>query len=558
MDPLPARTVDVIVVGAGGGGLVAALRARAHGLTPLLIEKSEFIGGTSALSHGALWLPTNPLGRAAGHQDSVADGVLYLQSVVGDQGPATTRQRQEAYVAGGDPLVRFLQDEGIRFRLIGDYPDYYPEAPGARLDGRMIACPLIDARELGDWAGLIRPRPPVPGGLVISAVEEFLALLAAGYSWPARGKLARIAARSARMRARGVQPLVMGQAYIGHLAKAARGRGIEVSTSTALKRLVTTGDRITGAIAVQAGREVRIDARHGVICSAGGFARDPGLRAQHGPWPASTTWTAVIAEDTGDALHSAVAVGAATTNLDKAYWLPGLVNRHGVSTVFVAERCLPGSILVDAAGQRFANEAKSYMELGNDQYAAGAIPAYLIIDARHRRRYVLGEVPPGVPPRAWLASGHLKRAGSIRELALKCGIDPAGLERTVSKFNDMARRGADDDFGRGSSAYDRVYGDPTHGPNPSLGPLEKAPFYAAKMMPTDVGMAGGLLTDEHARVLREDGTALAGLYASGTTAASCMGGTYPGGGISLGQSSVFAFLAVEHIAAQLPIPAGRP
>lgn len=544
----PERTVDVVVVGAGGGGLVAALRARALGLTPLIIEKSEYIGGTSALSHGALWLPTNPLGREAGHEDSVEDGVRYLQHVVGDQGPATSRRRQEAYVRGGDSLVRFLRDEGIVFRLIADYPDYYPEAPGARAEGRMVACPMIDGRALGEWSDRIRPRPPLPGGLVISAVEQFLALLSAGYSWPARAAVAKIAANSLLMRVRGVQPLVMGQAYIGHLAKAARKRGIEVSLNTALEELVEQDGRVVGVVARRGGRRITIRARRGVVCSAGGFARNPGLRAKFGPHPASTDWTAVIAGDTGDAFTAATALGAATANLDKAYWLPGLVNAKGVSSVFIAERCQPGSILVDAAGRRFANEAKSYMELGNDQYRAQAIPAYLIVDSRHRRRYTLGDTPPSVPPRAWLASGHLKKAPTLRELADRCGIDPAGLEDTVRRFNHMAAAGVDEDFGRGSSAYDLVYGDPTNTPNPSLGPVAKPPFYAAKMMPTDVGMAGGLLTDEHARVLREGGEPIPGLYASGTTAASCMGDTYPGGGISLGQSSVFALLAVEHLA----------
>lgn len=545
------QIVDVIVVGAGGGGLVAALHAQSRGLKPLVIEKSDYIGGTSALSHGALWLPNNPLGREAGFEDSVEAGVRYLQNVVGEQGPATSRVRQEAYVRGGDRLVRFLRNEGIVFRLIGNYPDYYPDVAGARTEGRMIACPLIDARSLGDWCERVRPRPGLPGGVVISAVEQFLSFLAVGYDWRARATVAKVAMQSLSMRLRGVKPLVMGQAYIGHLAYAARRRGIEISLNTALEELIQEDGRVVGVVARRCGRPTVIRARHGVVCSAGGYARNPGLRARFGPHPASTDWTAVIAGDTGDAFNAATSLGAATSNLDQAYWLPGLVNKSGISSVFIAERCAPGSILVDSAGRRFANEAKSYMELGGDQYKARAIPAYLIIDARHRRRYPLGETLPGITPRAWLASGHLKRAGTLRELAERCGIDPEGLEHTVERFNRMARNGIDEDFGRGGNAYDVVYGDPTNKPNPTLGPIQQSPFYAAKMMPTDVGMAGGLLTDEHARVLNENGQPIHGLYASGTTAASCMGGTYPGGGISLGQSSVFAFLAIEHIAASL-------
>jgi 3-oxosteroid 1-dehydrogenase len=543
---------DVVVVGSGGGGLVAGLMAKANGLDPLVIEKTEYLGGTTALSHGALWLPNNPLGRAAGFDDSVEAGLDYLQSVVGDQGPATTRVRQEALIRGGDRAVRFLQSRGVELRLISNYPDYYPDAPGARLEGRMIAAPMLDARVLGDWQSLPRPRPPLPGGIVMSSVEQFLAILSVGFSWKSRAAVAKVAATSAALKARGVKPLVMGQAYIGQLLRAARASNLRIARNTALKELRVDDGRVTGVVAVAGGRETMIRARHGVLLTAGDYSRNPALRAEFGPQPASTNWTATIAADTGDAFTAATSIGAATAHLDKAYWLPGLINQHGNAMIFVAERVVPHSILVDSAGQRFANEAQSYMQLGNEQYArqqtVPAIPAYLIIDARHRRRYTLGETLPGVPPRAWLASGHLKRAATLRELADQCGIDADGLESTVTRFNQMAREGVDRDFGRGSNAYDLVYADPGHGgPNPSLGTIEEAPFYAAKMVPTDVGMAGGLLTDEYARVINRDGDPIEGLYASGTSAASCMGDKYPGGGTSLVQSTVFGFIAAEHI-----------
>jgi 3-oxosteroid 1-dehydrogenase len=543
------ETVDVLIVGSGGGGLVAALHAKAAGLEPLVIEKAAVLGGTSTLSHGALWLPNNPIGREAGHEDSVEAAVEYLQHLVGDQGPATTRARQEAYVRGTDPLIRFLRAEGVEFRLINDYPDYYPDAPGARTEGRMLACPLIDARSLGGFQDVIRQRPPLPGGVVISSVEQFLALLSVGYSWRSRAAVARIAATSWRMKLRGVRPLVMGQAYIGHLLRAAHRRQIRILTQTALIEFVCDGGRVVGVRARRGEKEVVIRSRYGVLCNAGGFARNLTLRAANGPQPASTEWTAVIEGDTGDALRAATAIGAATSNLDKAYWLPGLMDHRGVSTVFIAERCLPHSILVDHAGERFANEAESYMELGNEQYEhhhrTPSIPAFLIIDAQHRRRYPLGQALPGQPVRAWLRSGHLKKADTLSELATRCGIDPTGLERTVAHFNEMARAGIDADFGRGASAYDRVYGDPTHTPNPTLGPIEEPPFYAAKMFPTDVGTAGGLVTDAHANVVTADGEPISGLYACGTTAASCAGDVYPGGGISLGQSSVFGLIAAD-------------
>ena len=548
------QTADVVIVGAGGGGLVAALAAKARGLEPLIIEKSGYVGGTTALSHGALWLPNNPLMQEAGLDDSVEEGVRYLQHLVGDQGPATTRERQEAYVRGGDRLLRFLRDEGVVFRMVTDYPDYYPEAPGARQAGRMISSPLIDARSLGDWSDWARPRPPLPGGLVMSSVEQFRSLLAAGRSWKARAEVAAIVADTIKMKLRGVRPLVMGQAYIGHLMAAARRRDVQVNLNTAFTDFVVDDGRVVGVRTERGGEEVQIRARHGVLCNAGGYARNAELRERFGPHPASTEWTAVIDGDTGDAFQAATAIGAATTNLDKAYWLPGLMDKDGVSTIFIAERASAHSILVDSSGSRFTNEAKSYMELGNDQYerhkAVPAVPAYLIVDAQQRRKTPLGETMPRMNPKAWLASGHLKRANTLTELAAECGIDPDGLRRTVERFNRMAIAGVDEDFGRGDSAYDRVYTDPDHGPNPCLGTIAEPPYYAAKMYPTDVGMAGGLLTDADAAVIGEDGKPIDGLYACGTTAASCAGDVYPGGGVSLGQSSVFGLIAAESIAAR--------
>jgi 3-oxosteroid 1-dehydrogenase len=543
---------DVVIVGSGGGGMVAALVARAAGLTPLVIEKAAVAGGTTAYSHGGLWLPDNPLMREAGLEDSVEDGVRYLQHVVGDQGPATTRERHEAFVRGGRRLIEFLRGQGIIFELIRDYPDYYPDAPGAREEGRMMMCPMLDARELGSWRRYPRPRPPLPGGLIMTTVDDFRSLLAVGRSWRAKAEVGQIVARSLGLRLRGIQPLVMGQAYVGRLLAALREHDIQLNLQTAMRSLIVEDARVVGVIAEQAGGPVRILARHGVLLNGGGFARNAELRERFGPHPASTEWTAVNEGDVGEPLEAATAIGAATSNLDKAYWLPGLMDKHGQAQIFVAERVVPHSILVDSGGQRFANEAQSYMALGNAQYerhqTTPAVPAYLVLDARHRRRWPLGETPPGVTPRGWLKSGHLKRAATLGELAQQCGIDPDGLRRTVERFNRMAVAGVDEDFGRGSNAYDRVYGDPDHHPNPCLGTIEAPPFYAAKMYPTDVGMAGGLLTDADARVLAEgNGAPIEGLYACGTSAASAMGDTYPGGGVSLGQSSVFGYLAAQQM-----------
>jgi 3-oxosteroid 1-dehydrogenase len=373
------------------------------------------------------------------------------------------------------------------------------------------------------------------------------------------------------MKLRGVKPLVLGAAYIGQLLLAAQQAGVAFQLRSPMRDLLVEDGRVagvlverdgprttdgpsgTGASRTPGGLTEEIHARHGVLLSAGGFAHNHALRAEHGPEP-TAVWSYAVPEDTGDAFTAAVKIGAATTALDEAFYLPGFIGPDGNAQLMVAERHLPGSILVDAAGQRFTNESKAYMELGRDMYArhrvSTAVPSWLVIDTRHRNRYPLGMVMPGIPPRQWLASGHLKKAATLDGLARECGIDPAGLAATVSRFNALARTGNDQDFGRGASAYDRTYGDPRVWPNPCLGPIDKPPFYAAKLVPADVGMAGGLLTDEHAHVLDGAGRPIPGLWACGNTAASSMGHVYPGGGISLGQSSVFGFVAAESVAAQ--------
>jgi 3-oxosteroid 1-dehydrogenase len=558
---LPA-TADAVIVGSGCGGLVAAITLKAGGLDPILIEKTSYVGGTTALAIGALWFPANPVMLEAGLEDSIEDGLIHAEAVVGDQGPAASRARQEAYMRGGQRYVRFITDQGVPLKLVPDYPDYYPALPGSRLAGRILISESLDARRLGTWQSLVRPRPPVPGGLVVDSVPQFRAMLAAGYSREAQREVARVVWQSVRLRLKGVKPLVFGQAYVGWLMLVAQRLGVRIVTQTALEELIVEDGGVAGVTARRDGQRVPIRARQGVLLSAGGFARNLAMRNEHGPWPASTAWTVVAEGDAGIALAATAELGVATAGLDRVYWLPGIIGKDGQATIFMAERHVPHSILVDASGSRFTNEAKSYTELGNDIYerhrTVPAIPTWLVVDARHRRRYMLGECPPRLTSRKWLASGHLKRAGALRDLAGQCGIDADGLERTVARFNRMAEAGVDEDFGRGSGLYDLVYADHTHGPNPSLGPISKPPFYAAKVVPTDIGMAGGLLTDEYARVMAQTGAPIDGLYASGTSAASCFGNVYIGGGISLGQSSVFGMIAAEQMLARARATADAP
>ena len=288
-------------------------------------------------------------------------------------------------------------------------------------------------------------------------------------------------------------------------------------------------------------------ARRGVVLAAGGFARNRELRTRH--QPVTGEWSSTAGGDTGDAIEAGAALGAATALMDDAWWGLMFLTGQGRPLTCLWERSLPGAIVVDRHGRRFVNESTSYVDVGHAVLERDAVPCYLIMDARHRNRYVLRNMlPRRTPKAAYGDDGFLVRASTLNELAAKLGVDPVGLRYTVDRFNGFAATGVDEDFGRGTSRYDHYYSDPRVKPNPNLGPIEQAPFWGAKLYPGDLGTKGGLLTDERARVVREDGSPIPGLYAAGNTTATVMGRTYPGPGGTLGPAIVFGHLASRDIA----------
>jgi 3-oxosteroid 1-dehydrogenase len=315
--------------------------------------------------------------------------------------------------------------------------------------------------------------------------------------------------------------------------------------------LVVESGEVVGVEAEREGRRTRIRARAGVLLNSGGFSHNPAMRQKYGPAPASVDWTSANDGDTGEVIEAAMRHGAAVDLMEEAWWIPSSILPDGTPQFAVYERAKPHCMIVDASGSRFVNEAASYMEVGQAMYArhreAGAVPSWFIMDSRHRSRYLFGMTPGGVTPRKWISSGYMKKAGTLEELAAQCGIDADGLRRTVDRFNASAAHGKDPDFHKGERAYDRYYGDYRVRPNPCVAPVSKGPFYAVALYPGDVGTAGGLLTDEHARVLREGGEPIPGLYATGNCTASVMGRTYPGAGASIAASFVFGWLATHHM-----------
>ncbi|MFC5747247.1 FAD-dependent oxidoreductase [Actinomadura rugatobispora] len=545
------HVTDVVVVGSGGG-LCGALTAAANGLETLLIEKQPLLGGSTAMSGGVLWLPDNPLMRAEGVPDSLDDALAYFDSVVGDAGPASSRERRAAYVTEGAEMVRFLQERGLRFVRCEGYSDYYAGVAGIRggsVRGRSIEPAVTAGRELGPWFDTLMPGMTAALGIVVMTGEA--ATLQLIKRRPrAAGVAARVAVRTAAGRLRREGRLANGAALVAQTLKAALASGASVWTGTGLVDLIVEDGRVAGVVAERNGETVRIRARHAVLLSSGGFARNPEMRKRYSRQPNDGTWTVANPGDTGEAIQAAMRIGAAVDLMDEAWWIPASVQPGGRPSPVNAERCKPGSIIVDRAGRRYFNEAVSYMEAGRRMYAhntdGDAIPSWLVMDARHRARYLFGFRPR--IPGEWLTNGYVRKADTLEELAQTCGIDPAGLAATVQGFNAAAEQGRDPEFRRGEGAHERYQGDYGNKPNASLAPVDKPPFYAVELYPSDVGTSGGLLCDEFARVLDNDGDPIPGLYAAGNCTASLMGRAYPGAGASIGASFVFSHIAMKHAA----------
>ncbi|SEP26702.1 FAD-binding protein [Trujillonella endophytica] len=555
-------TTDVVVVGSGGGGLCAALAARSHGLDVLVAEKAEVVGGSTAMSGGGMWIPDNPLMRAAGAPDSADRALTYFEAVVGDVGPASSPERRRSYVENGPRLVSFLQDLGVPFRFADGYADYYSGAPGGSERGRTIEAHPYDTRALGDWAPRLRPGMSTGLGLIGFGTE--LSAMTYYNRHPRNlAVAARVWLRTRLAKLRGRRMVANGAALVGRLLELALAQDVQVRTQAPLRELVVADGAVVGVVlGGEDGGSTRVRARGGVLLAAGGFSRNAELRATYGGSQArSAQWSIANPGDTGEVLLQAMAAGAATDLMDEAIWLPMACLPDGrlpaypsrQTSAFGRARWRPGSIIVDAAGRRFANEAVSTSELAQRMFAHDAesrsVPAWLVFDDAFRRRCLFGAVP-GRLPQKWLDDGFVQRAGSLAELARLCGIDPDGLAETCRRFNGFARDGVDADFSRGESAYDRFMGDPRHGPNNCLAPVERGPFYAVAVYPCDVGTCGGVLTDADARVLTADGVPIPGLFATGNTTASVQGRAYLGAGGSIGPTCTFGYVAANTIAAQ--------
>lgn len=538
---------DFVIVGSGGGAVPAALVMKDQGKSVVILEKQDCFGGTSAYSGGVIWIPNNHIGNPDGTLDSFEKGREYMIAVAGDSADEVSAERRDAYVRAGREMVRYLSDKGMTF-VDAEWPDYHDELPGGRASGRSLAAPLFNVKELGEWGSKLAQYPATTDTPICS--PETVHLFVVKKTWKGKLTALRIAWRMlvklvTRKDLRGSGPAMMGRLF-----QILFRTDTPLRLNTPVRDLIYDDGRVTGVVAERDGKQVRLGARLGVLVNAGGFSRNLQMREQYQPKPTSVEWTQVNPADTGDLIQAATRIGAATDFMDEAWWLPSTYHEDGAFGGFHSPNDIskPHCIVVGPDGRRFVNESCGYMEFGQAMYANGAVPAWAIFDTVHRKTYPWGMVLPGKPPKRLLDNGYFKCADTIEGLATQCGVDPVGLLETVTRFNRFAEVGVDEDFHRGESAYNNYYGDPTHGPNPNLGTVSEAPFYAAAIYPGDVGTAGGILADEFGRALNTDGDVISGLYVTGNSASSVNGRSYPGAGSSVGPSMVFGYIAAWHAA----------
>jgi succinate dehydrogenase/fumarate reductase flavoprotein subunit len=553
---------DVLVAGSGAAGLAAAVTAAHQGARVILVEKAPVFGGTSCFSAGLVWIPGSRQARAAGIQDDPGSALQYLR---GEGEPFLDEPKAQAYVQQAADIFAWFEDHThVSYHLSPLWPDYHQGVAGASRGGRSLGANPFDARRLG--ARMAHLRPPLAsttilGGMMVGR-EDLVHYYGMSGSWPSRVVVGKRVLRYLKDRLSGhprSTRLSNGNALVGMLALSAFERGVDLRLNTPVKQLLLEGDRVSGVLVQGVEGPYEIRARAGVVLACGGFPASAALRERYYAHVAAgkNHRTAAPSANTGDALQIASQAGVALKEAQHhpAAWTPmSLVPQADGSDVpfpHYNDRGKAGYIAVDRRGRRFISESLSYHDFVPAMINAcrddAEVCSWVLCDSRAIRQYGLGRVPPWpLPIGSFVRSGYLKRGESLEELAQACGIDAAGLKQTVARLNAGAGQGIDEEFNKGADVYERFNGSRGHTPNPCVAPIETAPFYAVKVVPGDIGSFVGLQTDEHARALDAQRRPIDGLYVAGNDAASFMGGTYPGAGITLGPAMIFGHIAAKH------------
>jgi 3-oxosteroid 1-dehydrogenase len=417
-----------------------------------------------------------------------------------------------------------------------------------------VIAELFDVNELGPWKAKLRPGMMATAGDPAAYVEEGMKLRNLKVSSESKATMLKIGLRTAWAKLTGKHYVTAGAALQGRMLQAALTAGVEIRTDSPVEELIVEGRAVKGVRTVKDGRPWRVRARLGVLVNAGGFARNQQMRDQYQPGT-QAAWSNVPEGDTGEMIREMMRLGAAIGQMEEmvgyqSTMAPGSENspvKPGVQSALAS----PGAILVDQSGVRYQNEGGSYMAFCKGMLERNrtvpAVPSWGIFDSRYLYRYgVPGAMVGSAGAKGWIEKGFVRKAQSIEALAELIAVDPATLRATIERFNGFVEKNRDEDFHRGDRAYDRWLGDPTHRPSPTLGPINDPPYYAMPIVPGDVSTYGGVVTDDYARVVREDGSVIEGLYATGVSTASAMGRAYPGAGASVGPSFTWGFIAAQH------------
>lgn len=549
-------TVDLLVVGSGTG-IATALAAHEKGLKTLIIEKTELVGGSTALSGGAFWIPANPTLKADGSTDTIEKGRTYLKNLVKDDTPP---ERWDNFLENGDAAVKMLlRTTPMKFFWAKGYSDYHPEKPGGDPLGRTCESKPFNIKALGKNLSKFRT----------GSMEAPVPMPITGYDYKWMNLMVRKPLKAFPMIFKrlfqGIGGLIIGRKYVaggqalaGGLYAGALKAGIPVITNTKLVEFVMEEQRVVGAVVEENGVKKTINVNQGVVLAAGGFDHNLPMRQKYQSENLKANYSFGAEGNTGDAILLSQEIGADIDLMKQAWWFPAVapVNKGESPQVLLAERSLPGSFMVNSTGKRFINEATDYMSFGqkllaDEKEGTPVGDMWLVFDQTYRNRYILAGslFPKAKLPKEWYDSGIAHTGESIEELAKAIGLPEKDFIASYNRFNELAETGKDDDFKRGDSAYDRYYGDPTIKPNPNLLAL-KGKLYAVKVVLSDLGTCGGLVADEYGQVLRKDKSAIEGLYAIGNTAANIFGKTYPGAGGTICQGLVYGYIVAQHAASK--------
>jgi 3-oxosteroid 1-dehydrogenase len=556
------KEVDVLVIGSGAGGMLSALVAAKNHADVLIVEKEKLWGGTSATSGAGIWIPASDQAAAAGFKDKTADAFKYVRKLSAKNVPDANIK---AYVENAAPMLRWMGAHTEIDYHAFPYPDYHAENPGGSPTGYRTHMPSpIDGKKLGKDVETLRfasPAASLFGYLNWHFDETYIILFRAPFWW---WHVTKSLARywfdwPFRFKSRKDRRLTLGNALAGGLRLALKEKGVPLWLESPMEELITDKGKVVGAVIRQDGKSLRIKANKGVVLAAGGFDKNAQMRKENAPLYQNALYSGGTGGNTGDSIRAGIGIGAETMNMQSAWAAPVFyVPGEPGGRLCTIERALPGCLMVNQKGERYLNEAASYHIVGQQmarraKEQGDASPSWFVFDHTYRHNYPVGPLYPIMPD--WMQRGEvrsiLKKGATIEALAVDIGIDPTSLSATIARYNEGAAKGEDPDFHRGEATYDKMYGDPRVGPNPCLRPLTKGPFYAMPIYPGDIGTNGGLLTDDKARVVGTNGKPITGLYAIGNNAASAMGESYPGAGVTIGPALTFGYIAARHMTGRM-------